>query len=220
MKTDLGKTWNRLLKAEMQKAYFADLSRAIDVSYKKTTVFPTKKNIFTAFKQCPFENVRVVILGQDPYHGEGQAHGLSFSVPDGVAIPPSLRNIYKELASDVGKPIPESGNLTPWAEQGVLLLNSTLTVESGLAGFHQGWGWETFTDQVISTISDQKDHVVFLLWGKFAQAKANLIDESKHAILLAPHPSPLSAHRGFFGCGHFGQTNQDLKQHNLPEIQW
>lgn len=220
MKTDLGKTWNKHMKSEMQKSYFLDLLRAIDVSYKKTTVFPTKEYIFNAFKHCPFEDVRVVILGQDPYHGAGQAHGLSFSVPDGVNIPPSLRNIYKELASDIGKQIPESGNLEHWAKQGVLLLNSTLTVEEGLAGFHQGWGWETFTDEVIQNISDKKEHVVFLLWGKFAQDKAKLVDETKHLILKAPHPSPLSSHRGFFGCQHFSQTNTYLSMHNLAPINW
>jgi uracil-DNA glycosylase len=220
MKTDLGKSWNKLLKPEMKKGYFVDLARAIDVSYKKTTVFPAKADIFAAFTHCPFEDVAVVILGQDPYHGAGQAHGLSFSVPDDTKIPPSLRNIYKELASDVGVSMAESGNLTHWSRQGVLLLNSTLTVEEGLAGYHQGWGWETFTDEVIQTISDKKEHVVFLLWGKFAQDKAKLVDTTKHLILTAPHPSPLSSHRGFFGCRHFSQTNQDLKQHNLPEIQW
>jgi uracil-DNA glycosylase len=220
MKIELGKTWNSLLREEIKKPYFLDLQRAIDVSYKKTTVFPPKEQVCNAFLHCPFEEVRVVILGQDPYHGEGQAHGLSFSVPDGIQIPPSLRNIYKEIESDIGGVIPESGNLERWATQGVLLLNSTLTVESGLAGFHQGWGWETFTDEVIRTISKERENVVFLLWGKFAQDKAKLIDASKHCILTAPHPSPLSSHRGFFGCRHFSQTNAYLTQHQKVPIQW
>jgi uracil-DNA glycosylase len=220
MNTDLGTTWNSLLEDEMKKDYFIDLARAIDVSYKKTTVFPTEENIFAAFKHCPFEDVKVVILGQDPYHGAGQAHGLSFSVPDGIKIPPSLRNIYKEIASDLGREIPESGNLEHWAKQGVLLLNSTLTVEKGQAGFHQGWGWETFTDEVIKNVSEEKKHVVFLLWGKFAQDKAGLIDESKHLILKTTHPSPLSAYRGFFGSKHFSKTNEYLKSVNTIEIDW
>lgn len=220
MNTDLGTTWNKYLSAEMQKDYFLDLDRAVTKAYTERVVFPTKDNVFKAFNLCPFEDVKVVIIGQDPYHGAGQAHGLSFSVPDGEKIPPSLRNIYKELESDIGKPIPESGNLEHWAKQGVMLLNATLTVEEGQAGFHQGWGWETFTDEVIKTISEQKEHVVFLLWGKFAQDKAKLIDESKHLVLNAPHPSPLSAHRGFLGCKHFSKTNEYLKQQNIAEIQW
>lgn len=220
MNTDLGTTWNRHLASEIQKDYFLDLDRAISKAYKERTVFPTKENIFSAFNLCPFEDVKVVILGQDPYHGAGQAHGLSFSVPDGEKIPPSLKNIYKELASDVDKQIPESGNLEHLAKQGVMLLNATLTVEEGHAGFHQGWGWETFTNEVIRTISKEKQHVVFLLWGKFAQDKAELIDETKHLILKAPHPSPLSAHRGFLGCKHFSKTNSYLKENNMTAIEW
>ena len=220
MQTDLGPTWNNLLKEEIQKDYYQDLSRAVSKAYKDRSVFPSEKDVFNAFKLCPPEKVKVVILGQDPYHGKGQAHGLSFSVPDGTKIPPSLRNIYKEIASDLGKEIPESGNLERWAKQGVLLLNATLTVEEGQAGFHQGWGWEIFTDEVIKTISDKKEHVVFLLWGKYAQDKASLVDESKHLILKTTHPSPLSAHRGFLGSKHFSKTNEYLRQNNLNEIIW
>ena len=164
--------------------------------------------------------MKVVLLGQDPYHGDGQAHGLSFSVPDNIAIPPSLRNIYKELAADLGTTIPQSGNLEHWATQGVLLLNSTLTVERGKPGSHQGLGWETFTDAVIKKISDEKDHVVFLLWGKFAEKKSALIDDRKHLILTAPHPSPLSAYTGFLGCKHFSTCNAYLKKTGQTPINW
>jgi uracil-DNA glycosylase len=220
MKINLEKSWNTLLKEELNKDYFLDLARAVSKAYKERTVLPAEGNIFNAFNLCPLDKVRVVILGQDPYHGEGQAHGLSFSVPDGIKIPPSLRNIYKEISSDLDKEIPDSGNLEHLAKQGVLLLNATLTVEEGQAGFHQGWGWETFTDEVIEKISEEKENVVFLLWGKFAQDKAGLIDETKHLILKTTHPSPLSAHRGFLGCKHFSKTNEYLSQHNLKEIQW
>jgi len=183
-------------------------------------VYPTPENVFNAFKLTPLGNIKVVILGQDPYHGEDQAHGLSFSVLNGTKVPPSLRNIYKELAADIDVGIPTSGNLEQWAAQGVFLLNSTLTVEDGQAGFHQGWGWEIFTDEVIRVISQEQPHVVFLLWGKFAQEKANLIDDSKHLLLKAPHPSPLSAHRGFFGCKHFSQANEYLRKNNIEPIRW
>lgn len=220
MNTDLGKTWNNYLEPEMEKEYFLDLNRAVTKAYKERAVFPTEQNVFNAFKLCPLNKVKVVIIGQDPYHGEGQAHGLSFSVPDGVKIPPSLRNIYKELASDLGTEIPESGNLEHWAKQGVMLLNATLTVEESQAGFHQGWGWETFTDTVIETISKEKENVVFLLWGKFAQDKAKLIDESKHLILKTTHPSPLSAHRGFLGSKHFSKTNDYLEKHQQSGVTW
>jgi uracil-DNA glycosylase len=176
--------------------------------------------VFYALELCPFETVRVVILGQDPYHGPGQAHGLSFSVPDGVKPPPSLQNIYKEIAADLGTPVPTSGNLEHWAKDGVLLLNATLTVQNGLPGSHQGWGWEQFTDSIIKKVSDEKEHVVFLLWGKYAQAKANLIEDSKHLILMAPHPSPFSAHTGFLGCKHFSKTNQYLASQGLPPVHW
>lgn len=220
MRTNLGPTWNTLLKEEMDKGYFPELTKTVSEAYNKTTTFPAEENIFKAFSLCAFEDTKVVILGQDPYHGEGQAEGLSFSVPEGIKTPPSLRNIYKELASDLDMSTPESGSLEHWAKQGVLLLNSTLTVESSLPASHQGLGWETFTDEVIKTISDKKENVVFLLWGKFAQDKATLIDESKHLILTASHPSPFSAHRGFLGCRHFSKVNKYLKKQGLKEIDW
>lgn len=220
MTVSMEQSWNEALDVEFEKEYFKTLTETVRQAYLSGTVFPPPKLVFNAFSQCPFEKVKVVILGQDPYHGEGQAHGLSFSVQDGVRIPPSLQNIYKELAVDLGLEIPRSGNLERWASQGVLLLNTTLTVEKDKAGSHQGLGWETFTDAVIKKISDEKEHVVFLLWGKYAQNKAALIDETKHHILAAPHPSPFSAHSGFFGCRHFSKTNIYLKKHNLGEIKW
>jgi uracil-DNA glycosylase len=213
-------SWKEVLLEEFEKEYFIDLTETVRKAYLSATVFPAPKLVFNAFEQCPFKQVKVVILGQDPYHGEGQAHGLSFSVQDGVRVPPSLQNIYKELAVDLGLDIPRSGNLERWARQGVLLLNATLTVEKDKAGSHQGLGWEKFTDAVIKKISDEKDHVVFLLWGKYAQEKVKLIDESKHHILTSPHPSPFSAHSGFFGCRHFSKTNIYLRKHNFGEIQW
>lgn len=212
--------WLSQLSKTTSEQYFEDLTRALTLAYQKRTVYPPAENIFKAFSLTPLSEVKVVILGQDPYHGEGQAHGLSFSVPKGVKIPPSLRNIYKEIATDIGADIPENGNLERWATQGVFLLNSTLTVEAGAAGFHQGWGWETFTDEVIRVISREQSHVVFLLWGKFAQDKASLIDETKHLILKTTHPSPLSAYRGFLGCKHFSQANEYLQQHNQVPIKW
>jgi uracil-DNA glycosylase len=220
MDTNLGSEWNKQLKHEMQKEYFQDLLRAVSLAYTNRKTFPAQEDIFRAFLLCSFDQVRVVILGQDPYHGQDQAHGLSFSVPDGVKTPPSLRNIYKEMCEDIGTNMPPSGNLEHWAKQGVLLLNSTLTVEEGQAGFHQGWGWETFTDTVIQTVSDRKEHVVFILWGKFAQDKAKLIDTTKHLVIEAAHPSPLSAHRGFFGSKPFSKTNDYLAEHHLPKIDW
>ena len=220
MKIKLEKGWQKVLDQETKKNYFTDLIRAVDLAYKERVTFPDKENIFKALELCPLDKVRVVIIGQDPYHGVGQAHGLSFSVPEGEKIPPSLRNIYKELEADIGKTDTESGNLESWAKQGVLLLNSTLTVEEGHPGFHQGWGWETFTDEVIKTVSDEREHIVFLLWGKFAQDKAKLIDKSRHLILKAAHPSPLSAHRGFLGCKHFSITNDYLFKNNLLSINW
>ena len=213
-------SWEVALNNEFDKPYFTKLTDKVKSAYQDDTVFPAPENIFRAFELCPFDNVKVVILGQDPYHGEGQAHGLAFSVSVDAKIPPSLKNIYKEIKSDLGVDVPETGNLERWAQQGVLLLNATLTVETGQPGSHQGIGWEIFTDAVIKTISDQKENVVFLLWGKYAQAKAILIDETRHLILKAPHPSPLSAHTGFFGCKHFSQTNQYLKKHSLQEIEW
>ena len=213
-------TWKKALEAEFDSPYFEALSEKITQSYLTSTVFPSSEQVFHALELCPFDSVRVVILGQDPYHGAGQAHGLAFSVPDGIRPPPSLKNIYKEIVSDVGVDIPTSGNLEHWAKQGVLLLNTTLTVENGKAGSHQGWGWETFSDAIIKTISNKKEHVVFLLWGKYAQAKVPLIDDIKHLILTAPHPSPFSAHSGFFGSKHFSKTNDYLKRNRKDPIIW
>lgn len=220
MNVHMESSWKKVLEEEFTKDYFTLLTTKVREAYLTTTVFPPPKLLFNAFSHCSFEKVSVVILGQDPYHNIGQAHGLAFSVPNGTPTPPSLVNIYKELAADVGKPIPQSGNLEHWADQGVLLLNTTLTVRAHEAFSHQGFGWEQFTDAVITTISTQKDHVVFLLWGAPAIKKRGLIDEQKHLVLTAPHPSPLSAYRGFFGSKHFSQTNSYLKQHGLPEIIW
>ena len=220
MSITLPPTWKKELQSELGESYYIDLLNKVDVAYQSTTVFPPKEEIFNAFSLCPFNEVKVVILGQDPYHGLGQAHGLSFSVRGEVKVPPSLQNIYKELKTDIGNEIPTSGNLEHWSKQGVLLLNATLTVESGKPGSHHGLGWETFTDSVIKNISDKKEHVVFLLWGNFARSKSSLINESKHLILEAPHPSPFSAYTGFFGCKHFSKTNDYLTAHKLAPIQW
>ena len=216
----LESSWKTVLADEFEKPYFLELASKVCEAYLATSVFPLQDQIFHALELCPFQNVQVVILGQDPYHGAGQAHGLSFSVPEGVRVPPSLKNVYKELASDLGTAIPTSGNLEHWAKQGVLLLNATLTVANGQPTSHQGWGWETFTDAIISTISDKNEHVVFLLWGKYAQAKASLIDSERHLVLQAPHPSPFSAHTGFLGSKHFSKTNRYLAEHNFPIIDW
>jgi uracil-DNA glycosylase len=187
---------------------------------KGKQVFPPSTQMFTAFNATDFEAVRVVILGQDPYHGLGQAHGLSFSVPDGVPPPPSLQNVFKELARDFGMPKPSTGNLTPWARQGVLLLNAVLTVEMARPGSHQGKGWEAFTDEVIRRLSSEREGLVFMLWGAYAQAKGRIIDNRRHCVLRAPHPSPLSAHRGFIGCGHFSAANRYLQGRGQKPIDW
>lgn len=215
-------SWEKVLTHELSKPYFKELTAWVHTAYSQRdyVVYPPRELIFNALTLCPFEMVKVVILGQDPYHGRGQAHGLAFSVTEQTPIPPSLRNIYVEIQRDVGTPIPTSGDLTRLARQGVLLLNTTLTVSAGTAGSHQGMGWETFTDAIIRTISDNKSHVVFLLWGKRAQAKRGLIDSTKHYILTAPHPSPLSAYTGFLGCGHFSKTNQYLTQTHQTPIVW
>ncbi len=213
-------SWKKILLSETNVSYVKNVEGFVDEAYKNFNVFPPQKQILNAFLLCPFTEVTVVILGQDPYHGEGQAHGLAFSVPDDIQIPPSLRNIYKEIYSDIGVTPPSSGNLERLATQGVLLLNSTLTVEAGKAGSHQGKGWEQFTDAVIEKISSEKSHVVFLLWGAYAQSKQHLIDGSNHLVLCAPHPSPLSAYRGFFGCKHFSQTNTYLQKHGHAPIAW
>jgi len=213
-------SWREALREEFESPYFSELKNFLKTEKSKYRIFPPGPQIFSAFNLTPLPAVKVVIIGQDPYHGIGQAHGLCFSVPDGVQVPPSLVNIYKELHDDLGIPIPKSGNLEKWAKQGVLLLNATLTVRAGQAGSHQGKGWEIFTDTVIKTVSDLRAGVVFLLWGKYAQDKKVLIDAQKHYILTAPHPSPLSANRGFFGCKHFSKTNKFLEENGLGAIDW
>ncbi|MFI5141269.1 MAG: uracil-DNA glycosylase [Bacteroidia bacterium] len=211
--------WLHVLKDEFSKDYFLKLKAFLVEEKSKYHLFPTGKQIFEAFNLTPFNEVKVVILGQDPYHGLGQAHGLSFSVPDGVKAPPSLINIYKELKEDVGIEIPKTGNLTPWAKQGVLLLNATLTVRESQAGSHQNKGWEMFTDAVIKKLSDEKTGLVFLLWGNYAKQKGALINTAKHHVLTAPHPSPL-ARGGFFGCKHFSKTNEILQKQGQKPINW
>lgn len=218
----IAESWKPVLQQEFDKPYFEALVGFLKQQKAEgKTIFPPGPQIFAAFDYTAFEDTRVVIIGQDPYHGQGQAHGLCFSVNKGVNVPPSLQNMYKELKTDVeGFEIPNHGDLSHWAKQGVLMLNATLTVEKDKAGSHQGRGWETFTDAVIKAVSIQKEHVVFILWGKFAQSKAQLIDASKHLILMAAHPSPFSAYNGFFGCKHFSKTNDYLKQHHLPIVNW
>ena len=220
MDVKIESSWKVQLEEEFSKPYFADLTEFVRGEYRTKTIFPPAKLIFNAFDHTSFDQVKVVILGQDPYHGVGQAHGLSFSVNDGVRTPPSLINMYKEINRDLGTPIPQSGNLTRWAEQGVLLLNATLTVVAHTAGSHQGKGWETFTDAAIKKLADERENLVFLLWGAYAQKKAVLIDEKKHLILKTVHPSPLSAHRGFIGCGHFSKANEYLVSKGLEPIVW
>jgi uracil-DNA glycosylase len=212
--------WKSVLSDQFQSPYFTALKEFLVEEKKKYTIYPPGRLIFNAFQHTPFEKVKVVILGQDPYHGKGQAHGLCFSVPPGVPKPPSLVNIFKELQSDLGIPLPEYGTLEKWATQGVLLINATLTVRDGQAGSHQNKGWETFTNRVIEVVSQEKKGVVFLLWGRYAQAKASLIDENKHLLLKAAHPSPLSSYNGFFGCRHFSKTNEYLAQQGTPGIDW
>jgi uracil-DNA glycosylase len=216
----IAESWKRKLEKEFEKEYFVQLTQFIRNEYATQTVYPPGSEIFRAFDSCPFDNVKVVIIGQDPYHGAGQANGLCFSVRDGVRQPPSLQNIFKEIRSDLGKPIPKSGDLERWARQGVLLLNATLTVRGSSPGSHQNKGWETFTDSVIRAVSDVKTNVVFLLWGAYAQKKGEIIDRSKHLVLMSAHPSPFSADRGFFGCKHFSKANEYLKSKGLMEIDW
>ncbi len=213
-------SWKNILWEEFQSTYFSELKAFLVEETQTKTIFPPGKQIFSAFSFTPFDRVKAVILGQDPYHGTGQAHGLCFSVPPGIRQPPSLVNIFKELNADLGIPIPEHGSLETWADQGVLLLNATLTVRSGQAGSHQNKGWETFTDSVISKISQLKTGVVFLLWGRYAQAKEALVDGEKHLVLKAAHPSPFSAYNGFFGCRHFSKANEYLEQQGLEAINW
>ena len=219
--TNLQGKWQELLKPELEKDYMHHLSSFLEQQCQQgKTVYPAHEDIYAAFQQSPFDDVKVVILGQDPYHGPQQAHGLCFSVQPHVKIPPSLLNIYKELHTDLGLEIPFHGNLLPWAQQGVFLLNATLTVEAGQAGSHQGQGWETFTDKAIQLLNDQRQNLVFMLWGSHAQKKGELIDKAKHLVLKAPHPSPLSAYRGFFGCQHFSKANKYLIEHNIAPIDW
>lgn len=214
-------SWLQHLQIEFQQDYMLKLSAFLHQEYDdKQTVYPHAESIFAALNTTPLQRVKVVILGQDPYHGAGQAHGLSFSVPENVKIPPSLRNIYKELQSDVNINPPMHGCLDSWAQQGILLLNSVLTVRDSQAASHQGKGWEKFTDAVISAINYHTNHVVFLLWGNYAQKKGQMIDRQRHLVLNAPHPSPLSAHRGFLGCRHFSQANDYLQQHHSSSIDW
>ncbi len=221
MDVTIEESWKEVLKTEFEKPYFQQI-----ILFLKTekaagkTIYPPGKLIFNAFNNTPIDNVKVVLLGQDPYHGKGQAHGLSFSVPDGVPPPPSLVNIFKELHADIGVPVSKSGNLTKWAEQGVMLLNASLTVRASEAGSHAKIGWTQFTDAVIEKISALEKNVVFMLWGKYAQEKQALIDETKHLVLKAAHPSPFSADKGFFGCRHFSKTNEYLTKHSIDPIDW
>ncbi|MEM8939101.1 MAG: uracil-DNA glycosylase [Bacteroidota bacterium] len=220
MDVKIEESWKNLLYAEFEKDYFHQLIQFIKKEYQTKKVYPPGSLIFSAFDHCPFDKTKVVIVGQDPYHGPNQANGLCFSVKNGIKHPPSLQNIFKELKDDIRKPIPISGDLQSWADQGVLLLNATLTVRAGQAGSHQNKGWEEFTDEVLHQVSENKENVVFLLWGAYAQKKGAFIDPEKHCILKAPHPSPFSANNGFFGCKHFSKTNQFLQSNGLGTIDW
>ena len=221
MEVKIASDWKALLQEEFEKPYFSELIQFVRTEYQQSRIYPPGKLIFNAFEHCPVEQTKVVILGQDPYHGPGQAHGLCFSVPEGIDQPPSLQNIFKEINNDLGTPIPTSGNLERWSDQGVFLLNATLTVRAHQAGSHQNKGWETFTDAVIRLLAERKKHLVFMLWGNYAQRKGAFIDTNRHLVLKSVHPSPLSANRGgWFGMHQFSQTNAYLKQHGLREIQW
>lgn len=221
MNVKIDASWQEHIGAEFDKPYFATLANFVKQEYSATTCYPPGQLIFNAFNLCPFDKVKVVIIGQDPYHEPMQAQGLSFSVADGVALPPSLQNIFKEINNDLGKPMPQSGDLTRWARQGVLLLNATLTVRAHQAASHQRHGWEQFTDAVISTLNSRRDHLVFILWGGYARSKASLIDRSRHMVLESVHPSPLSANRGgWFGNHHFSKCNAYLREHGIQEIDW
>ncbi len=212
--------WKQALASEWESPYFAQLAQFVHNEYRTRQVFPPGRQIFAAFDATPFDQVKVVILGQDPYHGDGQANGLCFSVNDGIPLPPSLLNIFKEINADTGSPIPASGDLTRWARQGVLLLNATLTVAAHQPGSHQGHGWEQFTDAAIRALSMHREHLVFILWGSYAIKKGAFIDRNRHLVLTSPHPSPLSAHRGFFGNHHFSRANAYLAQHGITPINW
>ena len=221
MDVNIHESWKIHLQNEFEKPYFKELTNFVKSEYSSGVCYPKGSQIFSAFEHCHFDDVKVVIIGQDPYHGQGQAHGLCFSVNEGISHPPSLINIFKEIETDIGNPYPKSGNLTPWADQGVLLLNATLTVRAHQAGSHQKKGWETFTDSVIKLISEKKQDVVFMLWGGYAKKKGSKIDTSKHYVLNSGHPSPLSANRGFwFGNKHFSKANTFLKEKNLKTITW
>jgi uracil-DNA glycosylase len=221
MEVKIDASWRERLKGEFEKPYFKELTEFVKKEYKNEVVYPAPKHILRAFDLCPFEKVKVVILGQDPYHGKGQANGLCFAVNEGVALPPSLQNIFKEIESDLNESIKtKDGNLTRWAEQGVLLLNATLTVRASLAGSHQGRGWEQFTDAVINALSDEREHLVFILWGNYAKQKGAHIDRTKHLVIESPHPSPFSAYNGFFGSKPFSKANEYLRQHVEVSIDW
>jgi uracil-DNA glycosylase len=213
-------SWSEQLALEFGKEYFKSLTMFVHAEYKKGSVYPPPQLIFKALDTCAFTNVKVVIVGQDPYHGYGQANGLSFSVNNGIQTPPSLQNIFKELSSDIGGEINQDTDLTRWARKGVLLLNATLTVRSGIAGSHQGKGWEQFTDAILKKLNDERDHIVFILWGNYARKKGAFIDRAKHCVIESPHPSPLSAHNGFFGSKPFSKTNQYLIEKNIVPIEW
>ena len=221
MNVKIDESWRRVLQSEFDSPSFVALTNFVRAAYASGTVYPPGRFIFEAFNRTPFDKVKVVILGQDPYHGPNQAHGLCFSVQPGVAVPPSLFNIYKELESEYGRPfLNRNGDLSNWADQGVLLLNATLTVAAGQAGSHQGRGWETFTDAVVRHLAAEREHLVFMLWGSFAQRKGAVIDRKRHLVLETAHPSPLSAYRGFFGCGHFKAADAYLAQHGIEPVVW
>jgi len=220
MNVKIEKSWGKVLSSEFEEDYFKSLTSFVKNEYQSKTIYPEGRNIFNAFAHCPLDKVKVVILGQDPYHGPGQAHGLSFSVKEGVPFPPSLSNIFKELQRDLGIPPPPHGNLERWADQGVLLLNATLTVQAHHAGSHQKKGWEQFTDTVIKVLAKERQNIVFMLWGAYAQKKAMVITDPSHLKLYAPHPSPLSAHRGFIGCGHFSKANEFLIEKGIEPVVW
>lgn len=220
MDVQIEQSWKQHLAPEFEKPYFVKLTKFVRQEYRTTTCYPPGKLIFNAFNLCPYDKAKVVIIGQDPYHGPGQAHGLCFSVNDGVPFPPSLQNIFKEIQTDLGTPVPQSGNLTRWAEQGVLLLNATLTVRAHQAGSHQRQGWEEFTDAAIKALTEGREHLVFILWGSYAQKKGAFIDRSRHLVLASAHPSPLSAFHGFFGNKHFSLANAYLEQHGETPINW
>lgn len=220
MNVQIEQSWKQQLADEFEKPYFMRLTDFVRNEYGSTTCYPPGKLIFNAFNLCPFDRVKVVIIGQDPYHGPGQAHGLCFSVNDGVAFPPSLQNIFKEIQSDLGVPVPATGNLTRWAEQGVLLLNATLTVRAHQAGSHQRQGWEEFTDAAIKALAEKREQLVFILWGAYAQKKGAFINRNRHLVLASAHPSPLSAFHGFFGNRHFSRANAYLEQHGKTPVNW